>query len=225
MNELLIEITVLVLSYLLGAVPFGFLIAKTKGIDIRTVGSKNVGATNVFRCVSKPLGVIVFFLDAAKGFLPVFIASRILTPDILPAGHGVPLSIACAVCTILGHNWPVYLKFRGGKGVATSAGALLGLAPLSMIIGLLIWILFFTLFRYVSLSSIAASLALIIAPWFVYGSQSLLLPATLTSLGLLSIIRHHANIKRLIDGTENRVTGSGKTSSPASADTSITGRQ
>jgi glycerol-3-phosphate acyltransferase PlsY len=184
-------------AYLLGAVPFGLLIARSRGIDIRQVGSRNIGATNVMRSVGKPWGILTFMLDALKGLLPTVL---------FPCWSGSPagwLGIACALAAILGHNFPVYLKFKGGKGVATSAGALLGLAPAAMGLGLVVWAAFFFTLRYVSLASIVAALVIPAAGWWLYRDTPLL-PGFLTLLGALIILRHRANIQRLLNGTENR---------------------
>lgn len=190
-------------AYLLGAVPFGFLIARMRGVDIRTVGSCNIGATNVFRSVGKTWGILTFICDLLKGFLPVFffplIASRLevtLQADLL--------KVAFTFLAIIGHNWPVYLGFKGGKGVATTAGALLGMAPAAFGIGLASWILIFVTTRYVSVASILAAAIVAGCGWWLCRAQGLLIPVVLTVLGILVIIRHKANIKRLMNGTENR---------------------
>jgi glycerol-3-phosphate acyltransferase PlsY len=193
-------------AYLLGAVPFGLLIARMRGVDIRKVGSGNIGATNVMRSVGKPWGIATFALDAVKGFVPAFVFPRLLDD---PAAW---LGIGCAAAAILGHSFPVYLKFKGGKGVATSAGALLGLAPASVGIGLATWCAVFFTTRYVSLASIVAAAVIPLASWVQYLVQTLhatslrgcLLPLFLTLLGILIIVRHKSNIRRLINGTENR---------------------
>ena len=212
MNTTVIFIIACTASYLLGAVPFGFIFAKAKGVDIRTVGSKNIGATNVFRSVSKALGIITFICDVIKGFVPAFlfplIAMKFSAGDGPPAGQSLP--VLCACFAVAGHNWPVYLKFKGGKGVATSAGALLGIAPAPLGIGLAVWIVVFALSKYVSLASITASLIIPAAGWILafihspYIPRGYLIPILLTILGLVSIWRHKANIKRLFEGTENR---------------------
>ncbi len=191
-------------SYLLGAVPFGLLIGRMKGIDIRTVGSKNIGATNVLRSVGKPWGIATFVLDALKGFVPAAIFPIVgtrLAPDFQSLEL---LSVTCAAAAILGHNFPVYLGFKGGKGVATSAGAVLGLAPAVVGIGLTVWAAFFFTLRYVSLASIAAALAVPAAAWLLYRANGPLLPSVLTVLAALIILRHKANIGRLLRGEEHR---------------------
>ena len=116
-------------SYLIGAVPFGLLVARLKGVDITKVGSGNIGATNVFRSVSKPLGILTFVLDALKGWGPAWFFPRLVQGGDAITAAGPALAVAYATLAIVGHTWPVYLKFKGGKGVATSAGALIGIAP------------------------------------------------------------------------------------------------
>ena len=198
-----------VASYLLGAVPCGYLIARSRGIDIRRTGSGNIGATNVFRFVGKGWGLITFFGDILKGFVAAFFFP-IIAGHVLMRETGQTLPVVCACLVVIGHNWPVYLHFKGGKGIATSAGALLGIAPVPLGIGLLSWIIVFPLSRYVSLASITAGLVMPAAGWFLYYRQSewiqpgLLIPMLLTALGLLGILRHWGNIQRLMNGTENR---------------------
>jgi len=194
MNTLSIILLTLI-AYLIGSIPFGLLIAKTKGIDIREQGSGNIGATNVLRCLGKPLGITCFVLDVLKGFLPAFVFPTL--------GNCAPeFGILFGAAAILGHNFPVFLKFKGGKGVATSAGVLLGVAPLAVGIGILSWALVFMLSGYVSLGSIVAALIVILTGWI--GGYGLVTAIALTLLGALAIYRHRANIKRLLAGTENR---------------------
>jgi glycerol-3-phosphate acyltransferase PlsY len=204
-------------SYLLGAVPNGYLVARARGVDIRTVGSRNIGATNVFRCVGKGWGILTFILDVLKGFVPAFFFPLILTnAGVAPEGSLEALpGLAFMILAIVGHNWPVYLGFKGGKGVATSAGGLLGVAPAAVGVGLVVWILFFVTARYVSVSSIASALAVAAAGWWLYRDSGWLLPAVLTVLGLLVVLRHKGNIARLRAGTENRITLGRNTRSPS----------
>ena len=190
-------------SYLIGAVPFGLLVARLKGVDITKVGSGNIGATNVFRAVSKPLGILTFVLDALKGWGPAWFFPG-LTQGGEPAAAGQSLAVAYAALAIAGHTWPVYLKFKGGKGVATSAGALIGIAPAAVGVGLLVWIGLMAVSRYVSVASIGAAVAVPAAAWFLYNKQSLTVPVALTVLGMLIVWRHRGNIQRLRAGTEHR---------------------
>lgn len=201
-------------GYLCGAMPFAYILARLKGVDIRKVGSGNVGATNVFRSVSKGLGILTFVADALKGFLPAWLlplcAVRWLD---VPAGPGLGLLGGCAA--VAGHTWPVFLKFKGGKGVATSAGMLLGVAPAAMGIGLAAWILLFAATRYVSVASMAAAAATPGAAWWLYGASDRLRPAVLTVLGLIIVLRHRANIGRLLKGTELRMGSKSRAASGA----------
>ncbi len=196
MPQLMILILTL-LAYLLGSVPFGLLIAKTKGVDIRTQGSGNIGATNVLRCLGKPLGITCFVLDVLKGYLPAALFPMF-------GNCGVEFGILFGAMAILGHNFPVFLKFKGGKGIATSAGVLLGIAPLAVGIGILTWAIVFFISGYVSLGSIIAAGAVAITGWVRVGNDGVVTASALTLLGALAIWRHRANVQRLIAGTENK---------------------
>jgi glycerol-3-phosphate acyltransferase PlsY len=193
--EILVILLLTTLAYLLGSVPFGLLISKAKGVDIRKQGSGNIGATNVLRCLGKPLGITCFVLDALKGYLPAALFPLIGKVD-------PTFGILFGTAAILGHNFPVFLNFKGGKGVATSAGVLLGVAPLAVVIGLAAWVIVFKVSGYVSLGSIIATLVVIITGWTAgYGP---VIATALTLLGALSIYRHRSNIQRLLAGTENK---------------------
>ena len=196
-------------SYLVGSIPFALLLSRIKGVDIRKVGSGNVGATNVFRMVSKPLGIATFFCDALKGFVPAFVF-----PMFGNCGAGAfqcsELGVWCGALAIVGHNWPVFLKFKGGKGIATSAGVLLGIAPAAVGIGLLGWILLFATSRYVSVASVGAALLVPAAGWILYVREGLFKPSVLTLLGLMAVWRHRSNIRRLMEGSEHRFQFGGK---------------
>lgn len=202
-------IGLLVASYLAGSVPFAYLIAGARGVDIRAVGSGNVGATNVGRVLGTKWGVVTFVLDAAKGCVPVIVAPWLYARA---TGGAVPawLGVACGAAAVAGHVWPVWLRFRGGKGVATCAGMLLGVAPAAGIAGAATWGLVFGARRIVSLASIAAALAVALAAWLLYGRTEVWRPWTLTVLGALVVWRHRSNIRRLLDGTEPRI-GAGRT--------------
>ena len=188
-------------AYLLGAVPNGLLIARLKGIDLQKVGSDNIGATNVFRCVGKGWGVLAFVLDAVKGFVPAFFFPRLL--EAAPPWLG----LACGVAAVAGHNWPVWLKFKGGKGVSTSAGMLLGIAPAAVGIGFAVFALTVALTRFVSLGSILAAVAVAGSGVWLYGADNRLLAGALILMGLLVIVKHRANVGRLLKGTEPRIVG------------------
>ncbi|OVE73810.1 acyl-phosphate glycerol 3-phosphate acyltransferase [bacterium B17] len=204
MNQNLIYCLCGITAYLFGAIPFGLLAAKSKGIDIRTAGSGNIGATNVLRVMGKKWGILVLLLDAMKGFIPakffpILAASQAENINIQGLG------VACALLAVAGHNWPVYLKFKGGKGIATTAGALLGFAPAALGTGLAAWIIVFAISKYVSLASITAALVIPTYAWIMYRSDGFLIPIILTLLGTVAIIRHKANISRLLSGTESKI--------------------
>jgi glycerol-3-phosphate acyltransferase PlsY len=193
-------------AYLLGALPFGFLIARAKGVDIRTVGSGNIGATNVFRCVSKPLGIVTFALDVGKGYAGCTLVPWLAAYYLGGATGDMPFRVCCGFLAVVGHNWPVYLGFKGGKGVATSAGLLLGLAPAACGVALLVWIVTMLISRYVSLSSIMAAVALGVAAWpYSPTDTGWWFPVVLDALAALAIWRHRSNIRRLLNGTESRI--------------------
>lgn len=185
-------------SYLAGSIPTGFLWARARGIDIRTVGSGNIGATNVMRALGKGPGITVLLIDAAKGYLPVWLAPLCWT-----AADERWLQIVCCLGVIAGHNWTCWLKFKGGKGIATSAGALLAFLPGPLGCAVAAWVLVFAVSRYVSLASIVAAIVIPLATWWLEGDRLLLLFTA--ALGLLAIYKHRSNIQRLLAGTENRM--------------------
>lgn len=182
-------------AYLLGSIPTGFLVAKAKGIDIRTIGSGNIGATNVLRALGKPAGVFVLVVDALKGWLAVTLVALLFRD--WDAGR-----IIAGVAAILGHNYTCWLHFKGGKGIATSAGVLVALVPWALLAGLGVWIIVFILSRYVSLASICACAAIPIAAWL--NKESITRIIVTAALAALAIYKHKANIRRLLEGTENR---------------------
>jgi glycerol-3-phosphate acyltransferase PlsY len=199
-------IAVVLLAYLLGSIPTGFLVAKARGIDIRTVGSGNIGATNVFRYLGKPAGVFVLLMDALKGWVAVVILARLVAAWLYPAASGLSrewLGIVAGISAVLGHNYTCWLQFKGGKGIATSAGALGALMPTGVAMVLGIWIVVVTLTRYVSLASITAASALPLAAWVSGASVTIIWVAGI--LGALAIYKHKANIRRLFSGTESRI--------------------
>ncbi|MDF7807352.1 glycerol-3-phosphate 1-O-acyltransferase PlsY [Pontiellaceae bacterium B12219] len=184
-------------AYLFGAVPFGLLVARSRGVDIRKQGSGNIGATNVFRVIGKGWGIFTLVLDALKGFIPAFFFPML--GNLADPIYGVLFGFAA----IIGHTFPVYLKFKGGKGVATSAGMLLGVAPVAMGIGLFFFVITVVISRYVSLASIVAAIAVAITVWFE-GDKVMIVKVVLTVMAILIVWLHRANIKRLLNGTENR---------------------
>jgi len=201
--------SVLIVSYALGSIPFGYLAGRLAGIDIRKTGSGNIGATNVVRVLGKVYGYPVFFLDFLKGLGAVKISLLIATR--VSPGWSSPeiFGIFAALSSVTGHCFPVWLKFRGGKGIATSAGALFGLMPLATLIGLAVWIIVFWLTRYVSLASMAAAvvlpLAIAILSWLNQGHGKALFYSSLC-IAAVVIWRHHSNLSRLMHGTEPRFT-------------------
>lgn len=201
------------LCYLLGSVPFGFLIARAKGVDIRTLGSGNIGATNVYRSVGKGPGILTFALDFAKGLMATRLLNVAAAALAERLGSSAPTSLlwlqmACGVSVIVGHSFPVFLGFKGGKGVATGAGLAVGLAPLAALWAVLAWVAVFLMGRYVSLASILAALVVIVLGWVLYDDVTPrhVLPGVLTLLASLVILRHRTNIVRLLKGTEHRFT-------------------
>ncbi len=203
-----------VAAYLLGSIPTGYLAGRAKGIDIRTVGSGNIGATNAMRALGKPAGIFVLLVDAAKGFAACYFGAFIyskLCEWHAPSDSIVLFSpeeierfaIIAGIFVVLGHNYTCWLRFKGGKGIATSAGVCLALAPLALGIALGTWIVVFALTRYVSVASIAAAVALPAAVW-ILPPHNLLLGIMTTALGLLAIVKHKGNIERLFNGTERR---------------------
>ncbi len=198
-------LTVLIAD-LLGSIPTGFLVAKARGVDIRTVGSGNIGATNVFRILGKAAGVFVLVVDAAKGWLAVFVVAKLVSGWFYPEAGSSALEwfrLCAGIAAILGHNYTCWLHFKGGKGIATSAGVLVALVPKPLLVVLAIWIIIFALSRYVSLASIVAALSLPFAAW-AFGETRTIIFVT-AALAALAIYKHKANIQRLINGTENRI--------------------
>jgi len=192
-------------GYLLGSIPTGYLAARSRGIDIRRHGSGNIGATNVFRILGRKMGLLVFAGDVVKGVIAVRLAIWAAHSASLPSAQVA--GMVAAICCVLGHSFPCWLRFKGGKGVATSAGVLIGLVPLETLVILTVWAIVFFTTRYVSLASILASITLPIAVIVhltprVAGTSPLFY-FTL-AMAILVVWRHRANIRRLISGEENR---------------------
>ncbi|AKS67188.1 glycerol-3-phosphate acyltransferase [Staphylococcus schleiferi] len=181
-------------SYLIGSIPSGYLIGKIFfKKDIREYGSGNTGATNSFRVLGKPAGFAVTFFDIFKGFIVVF----------LPALFNVEIhGLLVGIFAIIGHVYPIYLKFRGGKAVATSAGVLLAVNPILLLILALIFFIILKLTKYVSLSSIIAAICCVIGSFFI---SDYVLLITSIAVSVLLIYRHSSNIKRIIKGTEPKI--------------------
>jgi acyl phosphate:glycerol-3-phosphate acyltransferase len=197
-------------AYFLGSIPFGFLLVRLfLKEDIREKGSGNIGATNVVRSGGKKLGILTFVLDVCKGFLAVWIASRIaLAPTLAPGLAAAAIQNAealAALCAILGHIYTLWLRFKGGKGVATAFGVFLALAPLAALAGLAIFIVVFAITKYVSLASILAALAFpVFAMLLPHVAYSPWLTAVTVIVPIIVIAKHHQNISRLLKGTEYR---------------------
>ncbi len=172
--------------------------ARARGVDIRKVGSGNIGATNVFRILGRPAGITVLLFDALKGFLAAQFISFASDPS-LAEYH----AIGAGVAAILGHNYTCWLRFKGGKGIATSAGVLLALVPSGLAIALLVWTIVLLLSKYVSVASIAAALVLPFGVWITGGSRRMFIITVV--VGALAIYKHTGNIQRLMKGTENRL--------------------
>ena len=218
-------------AFLLGSIPFGLLIAKARGVDIRQHGSGNIGATNVLRVLGKKYGIACLVLDILKGFVPTLLAINLIRFTGQPTGMGIPalmawayqfpaesqftaqlLQVVAGLFAILGHNYSPWVGFKGGKGIATSAGVVIALMPAAIVLLVAIWGLVFRTTRYVSVASIAAVVVLPVLT--LYGSwhhgrlqdgtwNKPLFGLSLT-IAVLGVWKHRANIRRLMAGTENR---------------------
>jgi glycerol-3-phosphate acyltransferase PlsY len=205
---LLSALILIAFAYFCGAIPFGYLAGRMKGIDIRQHGSKNIGATNVLRVLGKKVGIPVFILDVLKGALPTMLAEWwMVNRCAATPGTATLVAVLCAAAAVLGHTFTFWLGFKGGKGVATTAGSLLGLSPTALLIGLAAWIITFYSTRYVALASIVAAVILPVAmavQMTTQGTWNFVLLGFGIVMGVLVIVRHRANIGRLLAGTENR---------------------
>ena len=188
-------------AYLIGSIPFGFLIGRMRGVDVRTVGSKNIGATNVYRTVGKKWGLLAFFCDFLKGFVPVVLAQRL--------GDEMYLPLAVGLMTVVGHMFTCFMKFRGGKGIATGFGMLVGLLPWLVLTAFGLFVITVWISHYISLGSCVAAAFLAVGVWFPWlgsaGVRNLPLSAVVTAVALVAIYKHKANIRRLVDGCENKI--------------------
>jgi glycerol-3-phosphate acyltransferase PlsY len=185
----------ILLGYLAGSVPFAFLLARRAGIDVRFAGSGNVGATNVMRTTGTRRAILVMSLDVAKGMLAVVLASVIHA--------GVTLTALAAAAAVVGHIYPVWLRFHGGKGVAVAAGVFGVLTPVATALAAGLFLVIVWVTRYVSLASIAATVALPPAAWMTGEPKAVVLAAA--GSGALILFRHRGNIRRLREGTERRM--------------------
>ncbi|NPA33136.1 MAG: glycerol-3-phosphate 1-O-acyltransferase PlsY [Aquificae bacterium] len=192
----MVEVLLPLFAYLLGSVTFGELIARAKGVNLREVGSGNVGATNVSRALGKRYGALVFFLDMLKGYLPTLLGVKLFGLDSW-------VVFFTGLFAVLGHMFPLFFRFRGGKGVATAFGVLLALSPKVALLSLLVWVLVVLKTRYVSLASLVSSLsALVFLLVFGYPQKVVLLALVLFSLILY---KHRENVERLLAGREHKV--------------------
>jgi glycerol-3-phosphate acyltransferase PlsY len=212
-------ITAVVVGYLLGSLPFGYLVARSKGINIFEHGSKNPGATNVRRVLGKGPGNLVFVLDMVKGAAaagwPVLLRGLNVAPvgvgriELFDLSYATEMGVVGLLAALIGHCFSCFTGFRGGKGVATSVGGILVLMPWVVLVGVVVWVATFYSSRYVSLASILAAVSLPISAYFFHEPR-LLLGLTIV-IALIVLIRHRANITRLLNGTENRFSKKAKT--------------
>lgn len=192
-------------AYLLGSIPTGYLVGRARGLDLRAAGSGNIGATNALRVLGKPAGILVLLGDALKGWAACTLlpAATLRWTGAAPQALPLWLAVIGGLAAVVGHNYTCWLRFKGGKGVATSGGVLLGLMPQALITVLAVFGILLLASRIVSLSSLGAAAALPVAVWFWHRDPILL------SLGLclavLAFVRHRANLRRLLDGTEPRL--------------------
>lgn len=209
---------IIILSYLVGSIPTSIIITKVvKGIDIRNFGSGNAGGTNVIRVLGWKIGVVVIAFDIFKGYIATMIVTKLMYgpipfPNITPFEDVTVIRIIAACSAIVGHIWTIFGSFRGGKGIATAGGALLGLATVEVLISIAIFALVFIISRYVSLGSISGAIAFPISMLIRHNICNVELQGYNTliffsiGISMLLIYTHRANIKRLIAGTENRLT-------------------
>jgi len=209
------SMTLIAGAYLLGSIPFGFLIARAHGVNLRAVGSGNIGATNVSRALGKKWAYVCFLLDVLKGLTPMLLARLLGVVSEQPNTQELLIWILVGCAAVCGHIFPIYLNFKGGKGVATSLGIVLGLWPYFTLCGIaafLIWTAALWLWRYVSLASmiaaisfpvIFATLTAVFDDWRFSQLWPLLIIATV--MAILVVLRHHENIKRLLNGSEQKI--------------------
>ena len=201
-----------IVGYVAGSVPFGWLIGRARGVDLRKLGSGNIGATNAFRMLGKGIGTVVLLIDVMKGLLPCLFLPA-LVAGVFPESQAPELQtlhMLIGVSAILGHNYPCWLGFKGGKGIATTAGVVGGLAPMPLGICIGAWIVFFAVSRYVSVASIVSAVALPVSVAALPGAggdRFGLLFWIFLFLGVMAIWKHRINIQRLKNGTEHRAWG------------------
>ena len=197
-------------GYLLGAVPFGLVLARIKGVDLRAVGSGNIGATNTMRALGRPLGVLAFLLDFFKGYLPVFLVAALGPTLGLDSSVRPSVELAAGTAAVCGHCFPIYLRFRGGKGVSTACGALVAIDPVIFLLGGAAWLLTLLLTRFVGLASIVMGLAFpILTHWRTEGEPAEYWIGCVL-LALLILWRHRSNMSRMLAGQEPRIASLGE---------------
>jgi glycerol-3-phosphate acyltransferase PlsY len=197
---MLVQVLAVVLAYLVGSIPFGLVLVRiSKGVDLRTLGSGNIGATNAMRAAGKPLGLTVFALDFGKGWFALAVAAGRFAES-APESW---LAVACGSAAVLGHCFPIWLGFKGGKGVATGCGALVAVDPTIWLAGGAVWVVSLFGLRMVSLASIAMGLTFPIAAWFCTQRIEPTVGAAL--LAVLILARHRSNMARIVAGTEPKV--------------------
>ena len=196
MNDTIVWLIWIVGAYLIGGIPFGFLIGKMRGVDVRTVGSKNIGATNVYRTVGHVWGFVAFFCDFLKGFLPTLAASSLFP-------HPSSLPVLVGLATVIGHTLTVFMKFRGGKGVATAFGMMVALATYPTLLAFAVFVVTVWLSHYISLGSILAATTLGVLVWFFPCLLAVRIIAVLVAVFV--IVKHKSNIQRLVKGCENKI--------------------
>lgn len=192
----MLDIALIILGYLSGSVLFGEIIAKAKGVDLRSVGSGNVGATNVSRALGKKFGVLVFILDMLKGFLPTIIALKLRSPE------SITLTLVGIAC-VIGHMFPLFHRFRGGKGVATAFGVVLAISGTAAGVLLLTWAVVLFITRYVSVASMIASFSSVLL--FLASGYPPNLTLMALFISILIVYKHTSNIQRLIAGEEPKI--------------------
>jgi glycerol-3-phosphate acyltransferase PlsY len=198
---------VFLIGYAFGSLPTGYIAGKLAGIDVRKHGSGNIGATNVLRVLGKPWGLTVFFVDALKGFIAVRIVLEIVSRNATAANYAEFFAILAAAACVIGHSFPVWLRFKGGKGVATSVGSIFGVMPIAAITIFLVWLVVFLTTRYVSLASVIGAIALPITVAVLVRlkmTHGMVLLYFSIAMAALVVWRHRSNMVRLLNGTEPR---------------------
>ena len=189
----------IVISYLIGSIPFGYLLARLKGIDIMELGSGNIGATNVWRNLGPVPGLAVLLLDMGKGAVAVWLGKYL---------GGIETELLAAVAVLFGHSWSVFLRFKGGKMIATGGGVVLAMSPVLILVCLVVWLTTVAVTRYVSLGSMLAAVSIPVTMMMI--DMSLWHISFGIAMALLAIYKHRANISRILDGTEFKVTKGGR---------------